>query len=65
MPLSEMELKTVFKEWIKDAYPGYKYKISELYEIIVKKFGKQEAKGWCGIRLNEHTTEEDGGDGDK
>jgi P4 family phage/plasmid primase-like protien len=63
MPLSEMELKTVFKEWIKDAYPGYKYKIPELYEIIVKKFGKQEAKGWCGIRLNEHTTE-DGGDGD-
>ena len=62
MPLTEMELKTVFKEWAKDAYPGYKYKITELYDSITKKFGKQDAKGWFGIRLNENTTE--AGDGD-
>ena len=64
MPLTEMELKTVFKEWIRDTYPGYKYKLPELYELITKKFGKQEAKGWTGIRLNEHMTEEGEGDGD-
>lgn len=63
MPLTEMELKTVFREWVRDAYPGYKYKITELYDLITKKFGKQDVKGWIGIRLNEQMTE-DGGDGD-
>ena len=60
MPLTEMELKTVFKEWVRDAYPGYKYKVTELYEIITKKFGPQNVKGWIGIRLNENMTEGDG-----
>jgi P4 family phage/plasmid primase-like protien len=63
MPLTEMELKTVFKEWLRDTYPGYKAKLPELYDLITKKFGKQEAKGWVGIRLNEHMTEGEG-DGD-
>jgi len=63
MPLTEMELKTVFKEWLRDTYPGYKAKLPELYDLITKKFGKQEAKGWTGIRLNEQMTE-GGGDGD-
>lgn len=60
IPLSESELKTVFKEWIRDAYPGYKYKVTELYDIITKKYGKKDVKGWVGIRLNECTTEGDG-----
>jgi P4 family phage/plasmid primase-like protien len=64
MPLTEMELKTVFKEWLRDTYPGYKAKLPELYDLITKKYGKQEAKGWVGIRLNEQMTEAGGGDGD-
>ena len=64
MPLTEMELKTVFKEWLRDTYPGYKAKLPELYELITKKYGKQEAKGWVGIRLNEQMTEAGGEDGD-
>ena len=63
IPLSEMELKTLFKEWIRDTYPGYKYKVTELYDVVTKKYGKKDAKGWVGIRLNESTTE-GGGDGD-
>lgn len=64
MPLTEMELKTVFKEWIRESYPGYKYKLPELYGIVIKKFGKQEGKGWVGIRLNEQQVIEKSGDGD-
>jgi P4 family phage/plasmid primase-like protien len=63
MPLTEMELKTVFKEWMRESYPGYKYKLPELYAVIIKKFGKQEGKGWVGIRLNEQIVEA-GSDGD-
>ena len=63
IPLSEMELKTLFKDWIRDTYPGYKYKVTELYDVVTKKYGKKDAKGWVGIRLNESTTE-GGGDGD-
>lgn len=63
MPLTEMELKTVFKEWIRESYPGYKYKLPELYGVVIKKFGKQEGKGWVGIRLNEQVIEA-GTDGD-
>ena len=63
-PLSVMELKCVFKEWISESYPGYKYKLPELYGIVIKKFGKQEGKGWVGIRLNEQQVIEKSGDGD-
>ena len=57
-PLNETDLKTVFKDWMREAYPGYKCKLPELYGIITKKFGKQDARGWLGIRLNEPTVEE-------
>jgi hypothetical protein len=56
-PLNETDLKTVFKDWMREAYPGYKCKLPELYGIITKKFGKQDARGWLGIRLNEPTEE--------
>ena len=64
MPLTEMELKTVFREWMKESYPGYKYKMPELYGIITKKFGKHDGRGWIGVKLNEPTSEDIGGDGD-
>ena len=66
MPLCELELKTVFKEWMREAFPSYKYKLPELYGILTKKFGKQTPKGWVGIRLNEQMMEEQHGgvDGD-
>ena len=61
MPLTAMELKCVFKEWIRDTYPGHKINLPELYDLITKRFGKQEAKGWVGIRWNEPACDEDDG----
>ena len=52
-PLTVMELKCVFKEWMRHTYPGHKINLPELYELITKRFGNQEAKGWLGIRLND------------
>ena len=62
-PLSVMELKCVFKEWIRDCFPGYRYHFLELYELITKKFGTRvitkKMEGWVGIRMNCNYTEYD------
>jgi hypothetical protein len=62
--LSAMELKCVFREWIRNNYPGHVsgalFRLQELYELITKKFGNQvelitkKSKGWVGIRLYEY-----------
>jgi hypothetical protein len=53
MPLTERVLKVCFREWMKNTYPGHRINLPELYELITKRFGKQEAKGWLGIRMYE------------
>ena len=60
-PLTVMELKCVFKDWMRDMYPGHKINLPELYELITKRFGNQEAKGWLGIKLKESDCDEDDG----
>lgn len=51
-PLDLDGLRNAFKYWITCTCRGYnKYQFSELVELITKKFGKKELKGWSGIRV--------------
>ena len=65
-PLSVMEVKCAFKEWISNLYPGHRYNLQELYDLISKMFGinltkykslETYTKSWSGIRIQTYDYE--------